>query len=362
MWNTGLDEAQAGLKIVGRNVNNLRYADDTTLMVEREEELKSLLMKVKEESEKADLKFSIQKRKIMASGPIPSWKIDRETKEIMSLQTVTAATKWKDASAPWKKNYDQPRQLIKKQRHYFAKKVHLVKAIIFPVVMYGCESWTIKKVERRRIDAFELWCWRRLVRVPWTAKRSNQSIKGNQSWMFTGRTDVEAEAAMLWPPVVKSWINRKDPDAGKDWRPEEKGMTEDEMVGWLTDSLDMSLSKLWQMVKDRGAWHAAVHGVAKSRTWLSNWTTYLASNLQCLREYSSKSKFFMNIWGMSKQSEWTNYNRSLLNKHVQHLPYVWPILGILWIWTQLILIVIPCSRHCFCPHFSVEEIEWKEVK
>ena len=157
MWNTGLDEAQAGLKIVGRNVNNLRYADDTTLMVEREEELKSLLMKVKEESEKADLKFSIQKRKIMASGPIPSWKIDRETKEIMSLQTVTAATKWKDASAPWKKNYDQPRQLIKKQRHYFAKKIHLVKAIIFPVVMYGCESWTIKKVERRRIDAFELW-------------------------------------------------------------------------------------------------------------------------------------------------------------------------------------------------------------
>jgi len=100
----------------------------------------------------------------------------------------------------------------------------------------------------------------------------------------------------------------------------------------------------------------------KSQTWLSNQTTYSASNLQCLREYSSKSRFFMNIWGMSKQSEWANYNGSLLNKHVQHLPYVWPILGILWTWSQLILIVIPCSRHYFCPHFSVEETEWKEVE
>ena len=110
-------------------------------------------------------------------------------------------------------------------------KVHLVKAMVFPVVMYGCESWTLKKTEHWRIDAFELWCWRRLLRVPWTARRSNQSIlKGNQSWIFIGRT--EAETPILWSPDTKNRLIGKDRDAGKDWRQEEKGMTENEMVGW----------------------------------------------------------------------------------------------------------------------------------
>ena len=113
-------------------------------------------------------------------------------------------------------------------------KVRLVKAMVFPVVMYGCESWTIKKVEHWRIDALELWCWRILLRVPWTARRSIQPVhpKGNQSWIFIGRTDTEAEAPILLPPDVKNWLIGKAPDAGKDWRQEEKGMTEDEMVGW----------------------------------------------------------------------------------------------------------------------------------
>ena len=105
--------------------------------------------------------------------------------------------------------------------------------MVFPVVMYGCESWTIKKAECWRIDAFELWCWRRLLRVPWTARRSNQSnLNGNQSWIFIGRTDAEAEGLIPWPPGVKSWLIWKDPDAGKDWGQEEKWTTEDEMVGW----------------------------------------------------------------------------------------------------------------------------------
>ena len=110
----------------------------------------------------------------------------------------------------------------------------LVKAMDFPEVMYGCESWTIKKAECHRIDAFELWYWRRLLRVPWTARRSNHSIlkEINQSWIFIGRTDVEAEIPVLWPTDVKNWLIWKDPDAGKDWRQEEKGTTEDEMVGW----------------------------------------------------------------------------------------------------------------------------------
>ena len=183
MRNAGLDEAQAGIKIAGRNINNFRYADDTTLMAETEE-LKSLLMKVKEESEKVGLKLNIQKTKIMASGPITSWQIDGETMETVRNFTfggskITAdgdrAMKLKDAYS-WKKSYDQPRQHIKKQTCYLPTKVCLVKAMVFPVLMYGCESWTIKKVERRKIDAYELWCWRRLLRVPWTARRSTQSI------------------------------------------------------------------------------------------------------------------------------------------------------------------------------------------
>ena len=110
-------------------------------------------------------------------------------------------------------------------------KVHLVMAMVFPVVMYGCESWIIKKAEHQRIDAFELWCWRRLLRVPWTARRSNQSILKQISPGCSWRTDAEAETPILWPPDVMNWFTGKDPDAGKDWR-QEKGTTEDEMVGW----------------------------------------------------------------------------------------------------------------------------------
>ena len=134
--------------------------------------------------------------------------------------------------APWKKSYDQPRQHIKKQRHYFVNKGPSSQSYGFPVIMYGCESWTIKKAEWQRIDAFELQCWRRLLRVPWTARRSNPvHPKGNQSWVAIGRTDVEAEAPILWSPDVKNWLIGEDPDAGKDWR-QEKGETEDEMFGW----------------------------------------------------------------------------------------------------------------------------------
>ena len=149
-------------------------------MAESEEELKSLLMKVKEESEKAGLMLNIQKTKIMASGPITSRQIDGETVSDLflwapkSVQMVTAAMKLKDT--PWKESYDQPRLHIKKQRHYFANKCLSSQVYGFPVVMNGCESWTIKKAGHQRIDAFELWCWRRLLRVPWTARRFNQSI------------------------------------------------------------------------------------------------------------------------------------------------------------------------------------------
>ena len=186
MRNTGLDEAQAGIKIVGRNINNLRYADDTTLMAESEEELKSLLMKVKEESEKVCLKLNIHKTKITASGPITSWQIAGETVETVTdfIWGGSKITADGDCSHEIKRclllgrkvmtNLDS---ILKSRDIILPTKVRLVKAIVFSVVMYGCESWIIKKAEhRQRIDAFELWCWRRLLRVPWTARRSNQSI------------------------------------------------------------------------------------------------------------------------------------------------------------------------------------------
>ena len=177
MRNAGLEEAQAGIKIVGRNINNLRYADDTTLMAESEEELKSFLTKVKEESEKVGLKLNTQKTKIMASGPITSWEIDGETVETVSDFIFWGSKITTDGDCILGRKVMTNLDSIFKSRDITLRtKVCLVKAMVFPVVMYGYESWTVKKAECRRIDAFELWCWRRLLRVPWTARRSNQSI------------------------------------------------------------------------------------------------------------------------------------------------------------------------------------------
>ena len=167
MRNAGLEEVQAGIKIAGRNINNLRYADDTTLMAESEEEIKSLLMKVKEESEKVGLKLNIQKTKIMASGPISSWKTDEETMETVRdfIFLGSKITADGDCSHEIKRhlvlgikamtNLDS---ILKSRDITLPTKVCIVKAMVFPVVMYGCESWTVKKAEDRRTDAFELWC------------------------------------------------------------------------------------------------------------------------------------------------------------------------------------------------------------
>ena len=185
MWNARLNEALAGIKVAGKSINNLRYADDTTLTAESEEKLKSLLMKVKEESENIGLKLNIQKTKIMTSSPVTSWQIDGKTMktvwDFISLGSkitvdddhsheikrclLLASKGMKNLDSIWKSRYIT-----------LPSKVHLVKAMVFPVVMCGCESWTIKKAECWRIDTFRLWCWRRLLRVPWTASRSHQAI------------------------------------------------------------------------------------------------------------------------------------------------------------------------------------------
>ena len=169
-----------------------------------------------------------------------------------SLQMVTADVKLRRLLLRIKvmTNLDS---ILKSRDITLPKKVHLVKAMVFPVVMYGCESWTIKQTERQRIDAFELWCWRTLESPLDCKEIQPVHPNRNQSWVFIGRTDVEAETPILWPPDAKSWLVWKDSDVGKDWRQEEKGSTEDEMVGWHHDSMDRSLSKLRELVTDREA-------------------------------------------------------------------------------------------------------------
>ena len=190
MRNAGLEEAQAGIKIARRNINNLRNAEDTTLMAESEEELKSFLMKVKEESEKIGLKLNIQKTKIMASGPITSWEIGGETVEtvadfIFGGSKITAdgdcSHEIKRYLLLGRKVMTNLESILKSRDITLPTKVHLVKAMAFPVVMYRCESWTIKKAEHQRIDAFELWCWRRLLSPLDSKEIQPVHPKGNHS-------------------------------------------------------------------------------------------------------------------------------------------------------------------------------------
>ena len=261
MRNAGLDEPQGGIKLASRNVSNLIYANNTILMTESEE-LKSLLMKVKEEIENVGLKLSIQKTKIMASGPITSWQIDGETVETVSdfILGGSEITEDGDYSHEIKRCLLLGRKVmtiidrILKGRNCFANKVHLVRAMVFPVVMYGCESWTIKKAECQRIDAFELWCWRRLLRVPWTARKSNQSILKDISPEYSleglilklklqyfghlmGRTDSLEKTLML----------------GNIEGRRRKGRQRMRLLDGITDSMDVSLSKPRVLVMEREA-------------------------------------------------------------------------------------------------------------
>ena len=296
IWNTWLYDSQAGTKIVGRNINNLRYANDNTLTAESEEELKSLWMTVKEESEKVGLKLNIQKMKIMASGPITSWQIDGGKVETVTCfiflgsKITVDVDKIKRHLLLGRKAMTNLDTILKSRNITLPTKVHLIKVMVFPVVMYGYESWMIKKAERRRIDAFELWCWRRLLRVPWTARRSNQSIL------------KEINQNIHWKDWSWSWNSNT-------------------LATWCEEPTHWKRLRRWERLK--------VGGEGGNRGWdglmaVQTWWTWVWANSGgwCCRGHRELD--------MTEQLNWTEFIHLVIK----------------WIYIELLRVFRNSARHC----------------
>ena len=291
------DETQAEIKIARRNINDLRYTEDTTLTAESEEALKSLLMTVKEDSEKAGLKLNIQKTKIMASGPITSWQIDWETMEtvrycILGFQNHCRwwLQLWNEKKLLGRKAMNNLDSILKSRDVTLPTKVCIVKAIVFLLIIYGCESWTIKKSQHWRIDAFGLWGQRRLLRVPWTARRSNRSILKEISLVYS----LEGLMLKLKLQYFGHLMQRSDSFEktlmlGKIEGRRRRGRQKMRWLDGITDLMAMSLSNntFQELVMDREACRAAVQGFAKCWIRQCNWTELnsgrICENVFCLR-------------------------------------------------------------------------------